>query len=59
LGPPLTGQYLATPALCPPEKMPVKYKHLFLYDQNEFAPVLPQEAIDMYRKWYSPDREDD
>jgi len=55
----LTGQYLATPALCPRERMPVKYKHLFLYDQNEFAPVLPQEAIDMYRKGYSPDREDD
>ena len=56
----MTGQYLATPALCPREKMPVKYKHLFfLYDQNEFALVLPQEAINMYRKEYSPDREDD
>jgi hypothetical protein len=31
----------------------------FLYDRNEFIPVLPEEAIDMYRRGYSPDREDD
>jgi hypothetical protein len=42
------------------EGMLDKHKRLFfLYDQNEFTPVLPEGAIDMYRKGYSLDREDD
>lgn len=48
LSPPLTGEYLAIPAVCPNDRFPEKYKHLlYSYEQNAMAPVLPQAAIDM------------
>jgi len=59
LSPPLTGQYLAIPALVPESKMPEKYKPYWLsYEQNKTAPVLPVAAIDMFIKGYEPDEDD-
>ncbi|KAL9106215.1 MAG: hypothetical protein Q9227_008748 [Pyrenula ochraceoflavens] len=56
LSPPLTGQYLAIPAVCGPPYMPEKYKDLQTsYQQNYHAPVLPQAAIDMFMESYKPD----
>lgn len=46
LSPPLTGQYLAIPAVVPQERMPEKYKDRILsYVQNENAPVLPVSGL--------------
>jgi acetyl esterase/lipase len=59
LSPPLTGQYLAIPTVCPKEKMPEKYKDRFLsYEQNKNAPVLPLAAMNMYMGGYKPDVDD-
>lgn len=59
LSPPLTGQYLAIPAVLPQSKVPEKYKpYLLSYEQNEHAPVLPQAAIDMFMNAYQPDDND-
>lgn len=59
LSPPITGQYLAIPALLPPSVVPDKYKEFYLsYDQNENAPVLPRAAIGMFMKGYKPDEHD-
>jgi acetyl esterase/lipase len=60
LSPPLTGQYLAIPAVAPnKEKVPDKYKEYYLsMEQNKDAPVLPKPAIDMFMKGYSPDEND-
>lgn len=39
LSPPLTGQYLAIPAVLPQAKIPEKYKqYMHSYEQNENAP---------------------
>ena len=55
LNPPLTGQYLAIPAVCGPEQTPEKYKHFQTsYEQNKAAPVLPQEAINLFIGAYKP-----
>ena len=59
LSPPLTGQYLAIPAVLPASKVPEKYKEYYLsYEQNKTAPVLPQAAIDMFMRGYEPDEDD-
>lgn len=59
LSPPLTGQYLAIPAVLPSERVPEKYKPYFLsYEQNRNAPVLPVAAIDMFMSGYQPDDDD-
>ncbi|RMZ87102.1 hypothetical protein DV736_g5674, partial [Chaetothyriales sp. CBS 134916] len=59
LSPPLTGQYLAIPAICSPSKVPEKYKEYYLSrEQNVDALVLPREAIDLFLKGYSPDDDD-
>lgn len=59
LTPPLTGQYLAIPAVLPDSKVPEKYKPYTLsYVQNRDAPVLPVAAIDMFMKGYHPDEDD-
>ncbi|KIY01939.1 uncharacterized protein Z520_02077 [Fonsecaea multimorphosa CBS 102226] len=59
LSPPLTGQYLAIPAVLPASKVPEKYKEYFLsYEQNQNAPVLPVAAIDMFMRGYEPDESD-
>lgn len=58
LTPPLTGQYLAIPLICPPSKMPEAYRPWLLsYKQNEYAPFLPKAAIDMFINEYKPDLE--
>ena len=59
LSPPLTGQYLAIPAVLPESKVPTKYQEYFLsYEQNRNAPVLPLAAIDMFMRAYEPDEDD-
>jgi len=59
LSPPLTGQYLAIPAVLPDTKVPERYKKYFLsYEQNKNAPVLPKAAIDMFMQGYQPDNDD-
>lgn len=59
LSPPLTGQYLAIPLLCPKGKMPEKYRPYWLsHEQNEHAPILPSAAIDMFMGGYKPDDDD-
>lgn len=59
LSPPLTGQYLAIPAVLPASQVPEKYKPYYLsMEQNANAPVLPQGAIDMFMKAYAPDEND-
>ncbi len=59
LSPPLTGQYLAIPAVLPDDVVPEKYKEFYLsYEQNKHAPVLPQAAIDMFMNGYKPDHHD-
>lgn len=60
LSPPLTGQYLAIPAVLPQAKIPEKYKqYMHSYEQNENAPVLPRAAVDMFMRGYQPDDDDD
>ena len=50
LSPPLTGQYMAVPAVLPAAVVPEKYKEFYLsHKQNENAPILPQAVIDMVR----------
>jgi len=59
LSPPLTGQYLAIPALVPDSKVPEKYRQYFLsVEQNKNAPVLPVAAMDMFMRGYQPDDDD-
>ena len=59
LSPPLTGQYLAIPAVLPASKIPEKYQPYALsYEQNKSAPVLPVAAIDMFTRAYEPDEDD-
>ncbi|KIW94284.1 uncharacterized protein Z519_05600 [Cladophialophora bantiana CBS 173.52] len=59
LSPPLTGQYLAIPAVLPEKKVPKAYEQYFLsYQQNRNAPVLPVAAIDMFMRGYEPDEDD-
>ncbi|ETI20680.1 hypothetical protein G647_07022 [Cladophialophora carrionii CBS 160.54] len=59
LSPPLTGQYLAIPAVLPEKKVPAKYQQYALsYEQNRNAPVLPVAAIDMFMRAYQPDEDD-
>ncbi|KIV92416.1 hypothetical protein PV10_03716 [Exophiala mesophila] len=59
LSPPLTGQYLAIPAVLPAKEVPDKYKEYFLsYEQNRNVPVLPVAAIDMFMDGYQPDDKD-
>ncbi|KAH0847182.1 hypothetical protein AYO21_02569 [Fonsecaea monophora] len=59
LSPPLTGQYLAIPAVLPADEIPDKYKEFYLsYEQNKNAPVLPVAAIDMFMRGYAPDQTD-
>lgn len=60
LAPPLTGQYLAIPALTPGKNyVPEKYQHLYLsMEQNAHGvPILPRAAIDMFMEGYVPDDE--
>lgn len=57
LSPPLTGQYLAIPATCPPDVLPERYQHMvYSYAQNKEAPVLPQKAIDLFMTNYKADK---
>lgn len=59
LSPPLTGQWLAIPGICPPGELPEKYsKYDFSYAQNKDAPVLPVAAIEMFMNGYEPDPHD-
>jgi len=59
LSPPLTGQYLAIPAIGNKKWIPEKYKDRFLsFEQNKDVPVLPIAAIDMFMKGYAPDEDD-
>ncbi|KAK5069675.1 hypothetical protein LTR24_010701 [Lithohypha guttulata] len=59
LSPPLTGQYLAIPAVGNKKWIPEKYKDRFLsFEQNKDVPVLPIAAIDMFMKGYAPDEDD-
>ena len=59
LSPPLTGQYLAIPAVGRGDLIPEKYRDRDLgYEQNKNAPVLPQAAIHMFMEGYKPDTED-
>lgn len=59
LSPPLTGQYLAIPALLPPSVVPEKYKPFYLsHEQNIDVPILPRDAIDMFMGAYKPDNND-
>ena len=59
LSPPLTGQYLAIPAVLPTNKVPAKYQQYYLsYEQNRNVPVLPVAAIDMFMRAYEPDEDD-
>ena len=59
LSPPLTGQYLAVPAVLPAAVVPEKYKELYLsHKQNENTPVLPKAAVDMFMNAYKPDEHD-
>jgi len=59
LQPPLTGQYLAIPAVLPANKVPEKYQQYYLsYEQNRNAPVLPVAAMDMFMRGYEPDEDD-
>lgn len=56
LSPPLTGQYLAIPLICPEIRIPEVYRPWLLsYEQNEHAPFLPKAAIDMFLNEYNPD----
>jgi acetyl esterase/lipase len=56
---PLTGQYLAIPAVLPPTVVPDKYKEYYLsYEQNRHSPVLPVAQIDMFMKGYNADDND-
>lgn len=59
LSPPITGHYLGIPLLCPEDKIPDKYKPLWVsHEQNKASPILPQAAIDMFMGAYMPDHED-
>ncbi|KAK5939402.1 hypothetical protein PMZ80_008706 [Knufia obscura] len=59
LSPPLTGQYLAIPAVGGGQWIPEKYKDKWLsYEQNNDVPVLPIAAIDMFMNGYQPDEND-
>lgn len=60
LRPPLTGQWLACPWLCPQGGMPDKYAEILCsYDQCREAPALNQSSIDMYTEALQPDPKDD
>ena len=59
LSPPLTGQYLAIPAVGNKKWIPEKYIDRFLsFEQNKDVPVLPIAAIDMFMGGYAPDEDD-
>jgi len=59
LSPPLTGQYLAVPAVLPETKVPEKYKKYYLsQEQNIDVPVLPRAARLMFKRGYEPDDDD-
>lgn len=59
LSPPLTGQYLAIPAVGGKECIPEKYRDRFYsYEQNKDVPVLPVAAVDMFMKGYAPNTDD-
>lgn len=59
LSPPLTGQYLAIPAVGGKEFIPEKYHdRYFSLEQNRVVPVLPVAAMDMFMKGYQPDTKD-
>lgn len=59
LAPPLTGQYLSIPTVCPHDKVPEKYRdRYFSWEQNKDAPVLPAAAVDMFMSGYKPDPSD-
>lgn len=56
LSPPLTGQFLAVPAVISPTRVPEKYKKWYIsHDQNKETPILPQAAVDMFMNAYAPD----
>jgi acetyl esterase/lipase len=56
LSPPLTGQFLAVPAVIPENNVPEKYKKWYLsHDQNKEVPILPQAAVDMFMDAYKAD----
>lgn len=56
---PLTGVYLAIPALAGDNQIPDKYRERALsLQQNAKAPVLPREAMDMFMRGYQPDKND-
>lgn len=59
LSPPLTGQYLAIPAVGRGELVPEKYRDRDLsMEQNNDVPVLPVAAVNMFMGGYKPDRSD-
>jgi len=56
LSPPLTGIYLSIPSILDPQVVPDKYKTRYLSrEQNRNAPILGQEAIDLFRRLYKQD----
>lgn len=59
LQPPLTGQYLCVPALCPPPaKVPEKYKDSYLsMEENTHDPVIQPALVNMVLDIYQPDVE--
>ena len=59
LSPPLTGQYLAIPAVGSGDLIPEQYRDRnFSMEQNAKAPVLGTAAIDMFMRGYQPDQSD-
>lgn len=53
LSPPLTGQYLAIPAVCVPESVPDEFKEIYLSrEQCKSAMVIDQTSIDFFGSEY-------
>lgn len=59
LSPPLTGQFLAVPAVIPADNVPPQYQRWYLsHEQNREVPILPQAAVDMFMNAYKADSRD-
>lgn len=59
LNPPLTGQYLAIPAVGGDDLIPEKYRdRWWSKEQNKDVPVLPEAAVNMFMRGYQPDVDD-
>lgn len=59
LNPPLTGQYLAIPTICPISVMAEKYRgNYYSWEQNRNGLVLPVAAVEAFFKTYEADYAD-